>query len=460
MAIQVVILAAGQGKRMYSHYPKVLHHLAGKPLLEHVICTALTLSPDTPPIIVNGHLGHVLHTALAHYNVRWVEQKEQLGTGHALLQALTAIADEDQVLVLYGDVPLISVETLKNLLTTTPPQAVGMLTAQLSNPSGYGRIKRDQAQRVIGIVEEKDATKEERAITEINPGIYFVAARVLKKWLPHLQNNNAQKEYYLTDIIALCVQEHIPVHVVQPQAQEEILGVNNRAHLAQLERYYQRQYAEKLMAQGVTLYDPARLDIRGEVQVGRDVSIDINVIIEGRVVIGDQCSIGPNTILRNVELGPRVEVKANSIIDGAEIAADCIIGPFARIRPGTVLSEHVHIGNFVEIKNTIVDAKTKINHLSYMGDSEIGKDVNIGAGSITCNYDGINKHKTVIGDRVMVGSDTTLVAPITIHDDAYIATATTVRKDVPAQALVFNVREEKIREGWVAARKDKKKAEI
>lgn len=457
MTIQVVILAAGQGKRMYSNFPKVLHHLAGKPLLEHVIDTALSISPETQPIVVNGHQGSVLSRALAHHHVRWIEQKEQLGTGHALLQALPAIADSDQVLVLYGDVPLISVATLEKLINKTPANAVGMLTAELANPTGYGRIKRDQQHHIMGIVEEKDATAAERKITEINPGIYLVSALQLKKWLPLLKNKNAQNEYYLTDIIALAVQEKIPVHAVQPIANEEILGVNDRLQLAHLERYYQRQYAEKLMRQGVTLYDPARLDIRGEVHIGRDVSIDVNVICEGRVVIGDECVIGANVILRNARLDARVEVKANSIIDGAEIAADCIIGPFARIRPGTVLARQTHIGNFVEIKNSAVGEKTKINHLSYVGDSEIGKEVNIGAGTITCNYDGINKYKTVIGDRVLVGSDTTLVAPIIVHDDVYIATATTVRKDVPAGALVYNTREEKIRAGWTATRKAKVK---
>lgn len=459
MAIQVVILAAGQGKRMYSNHPKVLHHLAGKPLLQHVIDTALCISKQPSPIVVSGHQSDILQVALAHHDVRWIEQQEQLGTGHALLQALPLIADDDQVLILYGDVPLISIETLHRLIRATPANAIGILTAKLVNPKGYGRIKRDHAEHIVGIVEEKDASENERAITEINAGIYFVSAAQLKQWLPTLKNNNAQGEYYLTDIIALAVAENKPIHAVHPEAQEEILGVNDRLQLAQLERYYQRSYAEKLLRQGVTLYDPARLDVRGDVRIGRDVSIDVNVILEGRVVIGEGCVIGANTILSNTELGARVTVKANSIIDGAQIAADCIIGPFARIRPGTVLANQTHVGNFVEIKNSSIGEKTKINHLSYVGDSEVGKEVNIGAGTITCNYDGVRKHKTIIGDRVLVGSDSTFVAPVTVHDDVYIATATTIRNDVPAGALVFNKREENIREGWTAKRKEKIKKE-
>lgn len=459
MAIQAVILAAGQGKRMHSKLPKVLHGLAGKPLIQHVIATAQSISPTPSPIIVSGHQSKVLRDALLHYQLRWVEQKEQLGTGHALLQALPEIADTDQVLVLYGDVPLISEAVLKKLIASTPDHALGMLTAVVANPTGYGRIKRDKNQQIIGIVEEKDATADERTITEINPGIYLVPAKYLKKWLPEIKNQNVQGEYYLTDIISLAVEEKIPVHAVQPALEEEILGVNDRVQLMRLERFYQRQYAEKLMRQGVSLCDPERIDIRGEVQIGRDVSIDVNVILEGRVVIGDDCVIGPHTILRNTKLSDHVEIKAYSMIDGAEIAAGCIVGPYARLRPGALLAEGVHIGNFVEIKNSIVGEKTKINHLSYVGDSEIGREVNIGAGTITCNFDGVNKYKTVIGDRVQVGSDSTLVAPVTVHADAYIATATTVRSDVPAGSLVYNKREELIREGWTAARRTKEKKE-
>ena len=406
MAIQVVILAAGQGKRMHSFVPKVLHNLAGKPLLEHVIDTALRVSDESSPIIINGHQGNRIAGMLSHHKVRWVEQKEQLGTGHAVLQALPEIVADGNVLVLYGDVPLISEQTLKTLISTTPVNAIGMIIAHIANPMGYGRIKRNKQNQLIGIVEEKDATAEERAITEINSGIYLVPASYLKKWLPALKNQNVQQEYYLTDIIAIAAKENILVHAISPQYNEEIFGVNDRSQLAQLERFYQYQQAEKLMYQGVTLYDPTRFYLRGEMQVGRDVIIDVNVIFEGRVVLGDECVIGPNVIIRNAEIGARSEIKANSVIDGAEIASRCVVGPFARIRPGTVLTPNVHIGNFVEIKNSVIGEGSKINHLSYVGDSEVGKQVNIGAGTITCNYDGVNKHKTIIGDACLLANTT------------------------------------------------------
>lgn len=455
MAIQTVILAAGQGKRMHSSFPKVLHRLAGKPLLEHVIHTALSISPDTPPIIVTGHQGDLVRNSLAHYNVRWVEQKEQLGTGHAVLQALSEIATDDDVLILYGDVPLISKTTLKKLVETTPKNTIGMLTAQLSHPAGYGRIKRNKTHQIIGVVEEKDATETERQINEINPGIYFATAKHLKKWLPTLKNKNAQGEYYLTDIIKFAGEEEILIHDVQPHASEEILGINDRSQLAHLERSYQRMMAENFMRQGVTIYDPMRFDVRGDVKIGRDVVIDINVILEGDVKIGNECIIGSNSILRNVVLGERVEVKANSVIDGAEIASDCIIGPFARIRPGTVLAPQVHVGNFVEVKNSEIGEASKVNHLSYIGDSEIGKRVNVGAGTITCNYDGANKHKTTIGDDVHIGSDTQLVAPVSVGAGATIAAGSTVIKDVPAQQLTLTHRIDQRSKEW--KRPEKKK---
>ncbi|MBX3708492.1 MAG: bifunctional UDP-N-acetylglucosamine diphosphorylase/glucosamine-1-phosphate N-acetyltransferase GlmU [Gammaproteobacteria bacterium] len=456
MAIQVVILAAGQGKRMHSKRPKVLHHLAGKPLLEHVINIAAVISPAVLPIIVCGHQRAKLLEELTHHHVNWVEQKEQLGTGHALLQAMPHISEDDNVLVLYGDVPLISVQTLKKLIETTPENALGMLTAYLSNPSGYGRIQRDKQQHIIGIVEEKDATEEERAITEINPGIYYLPARYLKKWLPSLKNKNVQQEYYLTDIIWLAVQEKILVHAVQPDKVEEILGVNDRIQLAWLERFYQRQMAEKFMRQGVTLYDPARLDVRGEIQMGRDVSIDVNVILEGRVIIGNECVIGPNTVLRNVELGDRVEVKANTLIDGAVIAADCVIGPFARIRPDTNLARKAHVGNFVEIKKSHIGQESKINHLSYIGDSEVGDNVNIGAGTITCNYDGVNKHKTIIGDYAFIGSNSQLVAPVTIGVGATIGAGSTITQDAPPYKLTLSRVQQNTVENWKRPQKAEK----
>ena len=445
---------------MQSHLPKVLHTLAGKPLLLHVIDTAMALSPAVAPIIVYGHKGQTLRDALSFKKVIWVEQQDQLGTAHAVLQSLPEVSNRDHILVLYGDVPLIAEQTLKKLIDTTPADAIGMLTANLANPAGYGRIKRDSNNHITGIIEEKDATEQERKLTEINPGIYYVPTVLLNKWLPNLENNNAQNEYYLTDIIALAKKENIPVHAIQPARQEEILGVNDRVQLAQLERFYQRQYAEKLMRNGVTIYDPARIDVRGELHTGLDVVIDVNVIIEGKVTIGNECVIGANTILRNTILGDRVAVKPNSIIDGAEIASDSQIGPFARIRPGTMLAAHAHVGNFVEIKNSVIGAGSKVNHLSYIGDSDVGQRVNIGAGTITCNYDGANKHKTVIGDDVHIGSDTQLVAPVTIGAGATIGAGSTVIKDAPAQQLTLTHKiEQRSVKGWqrpVKKEKEKK----
>lgn len=435
MTIQTVILAAGQGKRMHSDLPKVLHCLAGKPILEHVIETAIKIMPEVKPVVVYGHQGEVLKAQLAHSPVHWAHQAEQLGTGHALQQALGHVSDEALVLVLYGDAPLISVATLKRLIEATSADSIGMLTAVLDNPTGYGRIKRDAQQRIVGIVEEKDATPAEREIREVNSGIYVLPARHLKKWLPQLKNKNAQGEYYLTDVIAMAVSEAMQVRAVQPENQQEICGINDRIQLAQAERFYQYRQAEILMRQGVTLLDPARLDVRGEVTIGRDVTIDVNVILEGRVVISDGCMIGANTIIRDSELGLQVEVRANSVIEGASVGDHCVIGPFARLRPDAVLASHAHIGNFVEIKKSQIGEGTKINHLSYIGDSEIGSKVNIGAGTITCNYDGVNKHKTIIGDKAFVGSGTELVAPVMIGAGATIGAGSTITEDAPAEQL-------------------------
>lgn len=439
MAIQVVILAAGVGTRMRSHRPKVLQEIAGKTLIQHVIQTATTISEKKRPIVIDGHQGERIREALSAAKLCWVRQKEQLGTGHALLQALPDIADDDSVLVLYGDVPLISPTTLQTLIQTTPEEALGLLTTHVANATGYGRIKRDEANRVIGIVEEKEATAQERLITEINPGIYLVPLRYLKKWLPLLRNDNAQGEYYLTDIVTLAVRDRVAIHTLPVLQSEEVMGVNDAVQLAQLERFYQRQCAEKLMRQGVILRDPARLDIRGDVHIGRDVTLDVNVMLEGRVVIGDECTIEANTILRDTELGCRVQVKVNSVIEGAVIADDAVIGPFARLRSGTVLGKGAHIGNFVEIKSSIIGSETKVNHLSYVGDSDIGKRVNIGAGTITCNYDGAKKHKTIIGDHAFIGSSTQLVAPVTIGEGATIGTGSVVTKDAPPHQLTLTL---------------------
>jgi bifunctional UDP-N-acetylglucosamine pyrophosphorylase / glucosamine-1-phosphate N-acetyltransferase len=455
MTLTIVILAAGQGKRMRSNLPKVLHRLAGKTILEHVIDTAAQLAPQRPPIVVYGHQGDAVRHALANVNANWVEQTEQLGTGHALQQALPQLTPDGRVLVLYGDVPLISQNTLSNFITRTPANAVGIITAELTNPHGLGRIIRDEKNNIIDIIEEKDATKEERAIQEINSGIYLIPARYLQQWLSKLHNKNAQQEYYLTDIIKMAVHENIPIHSEHPDHYEEILGVNDRLQLAALERFYQRQQAEKLMRQGVTLRDPARFDLRGELTIGQDVVVDINVIVEGRVTIGNHCTIGPNCILRNVVLGDHVEIKANSFIDGAEIATHCTIGPFARIRPGTILASHVEVGNFAEIKNSLVGQASKIHHVSYIGDSEIGKQVNIGAGTITCNYDGVNKHRTVIGDNAFIGSNTEIVAPVRIGEGAMIGAGSTITEDAPAHQLTLARAKQCTVEGWKRKNKEK-----
>ena len=363
--LSTVILAAGQGKRMHSETPKVLHPLAGKALLEHVVNTAALLGET--PIVIYGHEGEKVTQKLAHLNVTWVQQSEQLGTGHAVLQALPHIPDDHRVLVLYGDVPLISPDTLKKLLASTPVNEIGILTAHFSDPTGLGRILRNDNGSITGIVEEKDADAYQRQIQEINSGIYILPAKILKQWLPALKNQNAQKEYYLTDIITKAAEAHIPIHSTQPDNSEEVAGINDRVQLIKLERFHQQQLAENFLRSGVTIYDPARFDVRGELTIGCDTTIDINVIFEGHVKIGQHCTIGPNCVLRNVIIGDRVDIRANSIIDGAEIAEDCTVGPFARLRPGTVLASRSHIGNFVEIKNSEIGIASKVNHLSYVG---------------------------------------------------------------------------------------------
>ncbi len=437
MALSVVILAAGQGKRMRSELPKVLHCLAGKPLLEHVVTTTHGLDSHLTPLVIYGHAGEKVQHALAHLNVTWVPQSEQLGTGHALLQAMPFIPDDHRILVLYGDVPLISIATLKKFIATTDANSIGILTAHLPNPHGLGRILRNKQNDIIGVIEEKDADEHQRYLNEINSGIYLLPAAYVKKSLPLLQNNNAQKEYYLTDIIGHAAQNNMPIQSMLVRTHEEILGVNDKVQLSVLERYFQYQHAEKLMRDGVTIIDPHRIDIRGEVSVGNDTTIDVNVIFEGHVKIGKHCSIGPNSILKNVILGDHVEIKANCVIDGAEIAAGCIIGPFARIRPGTTLDLHSHVGNFVEIKNSMIGAGSKINHLSYIGDTDIGKKVNVGAGTITCNYDGVNKHRTIIEDNVFIGSNSQLVAPVTIGEGATIGAGSTITRNAPPYQLTI-----------------------
>lgn len=457
MTIQVIILAAGQGKRMCSRLPKVLHKLGGESLLEHVLAIARVIAPDTQPLVVVGHGGDQVKHQLQHQRLNWAEQKEQLGTGHAVLQALPHVGNAEQILILSGDVPLLMPETLTTLLAQTPRNALGVLTAIVKQPMGYGRIVRDAAGQVTRVVEEKDANSDERQLNEINAGVYLVPRALLAAWLPRLSNQNQQREYYLTDIIDLAVREQIPIVTVHPKDESEILGVNDRVQLACLERLYQRKQMEGLMRQGVTFLDPGRVDIRGKVRVGRDVTIDVNVILEGQVVIGDDCVIGAQVRLSDVTLGQSVHVKDHSVLEGAQVADGSIIGPFARLRPGTWLERETHIGNFVEVKNSQVGAYSKINHLSYIGDSDIGKRVNVGAGTITCNYDGANKHRTVIGDDVHIGSATQLVAPVTVGEGATLGAGSTLIKNAPAGQLTLTHKlDQRSIKGWERPKKQEK----
>lgn len=438
MSLQVVILAAGQGKRMQSAIPKVLHTLGGRPLLSHVIETATKiLNSASRPIIVTGHGAEHVKKAFHEQDIEWVYQAEQLGTAHALMQTIPHLQDDSRVLVLYGDVPLISAHTLQKLIMATPSDAVGILTKNLPEPFGYGRIIRDDLGRIQAIVEEKDLSSDEKQIHEINTGIYCFPAHHLKTWLPQISNHNAQHELYLTDTIAIAARARVPIHSIKASSIEEISGVNDCIQLAALERYYQKQQAINLMENGVKIMDPSRIDIRGDVLIGTDVTIDINVILEGRIEIGSHSYIGPNTYLKNMSCKDHVIINANSVIENAMIGEHCQIGPFARIRPETTLRNHVHIGNFVEIKNSVIDDHSKVNHLSYIGDSEVGKRVNIGAGTITCNYDGAHKHKTVIHDDVHIGSGSELVAPIDIGMGATIGAGSIVTQNAAPNKLTL-----------------------
>ncbi|MEK7991269.1 MAG: bifunctional UDP-N-acetylglucosamine diphosphorylase/glucosamine-1-phosphate N-acetyltransferase GlmU [Thiotrichaceae bacterium] len=437
MKLAIVILAAGQGKRMHSDLPKVLHPLVDKPLLQHVIETAQTLKPNDI-YIVYGHGGDRVRNELQHCAVHWVEQKQQLGTGHAVAQAMPLIDTDALVLVLYGDVPLIQSTTLQALCIPESEQALRLLTASLDNPTGYGRIMRNAANQVTQIIEEKDADNNIRQIREVNTGILAVPAYYLRKWLNALNTSNAQGEYYLTDIIEMAAQAGINIFTHQPDSRYEVLGVNNRMQLAELERYYQKKQAMELMQAGVTLKDPARLDIRGQVQTGFDVSIDVNVILEGKVTLGHRVTIGANTIIKNSSIGDDCEILPNSLIENAQVGSHCRIGPYARLRPDAKLANDVHVGNFVEIKKTTVAAGSKINHLTYIGDAEVGSGVNIGAGTITCNYDGVNKWQTVIGDNAFIGSGTQLVAPVTVGENVTIGAGSTITKDTPNSGLTLS----------------------
>ena len=445
--LSIIILAAGLGKRMYSKLPKVLHKLAGKPLIRHVLDTAIALQPNSIHIVY-GHGGEQVRAVIADTNINWAPQAQQLGTGHAVSQAMPNIADDAMVLVLCGDVPLTSPTTLQALSSQVDADSLGVLTVVLDNPYGYGRIVRNAQGQVERIVEEKDADINQQQIKEINTGIFIVPAAHLRRWLASLNNNNAQGEYYLTDIVALAVAENRAIHTSVTNDMYEVMGVNNRLQLATLERYYQTQQVNQLMLAGVTVHDPARLDIRGTVQAGHDVSIDVNVILEGEITLGHRVKIGPHTIIHNAKIGDDVEILSHCVIEDVVIGANCRIGPYARLRPATVLAEQVHIGNFVELKKSTVAQGSKINHLSYIGDSEIGSGVNIGAGTITCNYDGVNKHKTIIGDRAFIGSDTQFIAPVTVGAGATIGAGSTITQNAPAEALTVSRSPQETINGW------------
>ena len=451
MPLDVIVLAAGLGKRMRSELPKVLHPLAGRPLLAHVLDAARALAPRRM-FVVHGHGAERVRAAFPDAGVDWVLQAKQLGTGHAVLQALPQVASDADVLVLYGDVPLVRPATLRRLVEGARG-SVGIVVAELDDPSGYGRIVRDAAQRVARIVEQKDATASELAIREVNAGFFCLSARRLAPWLAKIGNHNAQNEYYLTDLVALAVADAVPVVAVKVEDPWEVAGVNSMQELAVLERVCQGREARRLLDAGVTLADPARIDVRGALECGRDVAIDVNCVFEGRVSLGDNVRVGPNCVLKNVSIGAGTEVLAFSHLDDAELGERCRVGPFARLRPGARLAEDVHVGNFVEVKASRLGAGSKANHLSYIGDAEVGSRVNVGAGTITCNYDGATKHRTVIEDDCFIGSDATLVAPVRIARGSYIGAGSTISKDTPpGQLTVARARQVSI-PSWKPPRK-------
>ncbi len=450
MSLAVVILAAGKGTRMKSALPKVLHPIAGRPMVQHVIDAAAALEPLST-LVVYGHGGERVREAVGGERLQWVEQAEQLGTGHAVAQALPLLAEQascETVLVLYGDVPLIQPQTLREFVAQVDDKTLALMTLTLDDPQGYGRIVRGVDGAVERIVEQKDASDAEKAIREINTGILACNRQFLADSLPRLSNNNAQGEYYLTDLIAMAVDAGLTVATAQPRFHWEVDGVNDRVQLSRLERVYQSVQAEALMRGGATLFDPSRLDIRGNAQVGSDVVIDVNVVLEGEVRIGDNVHIGPNCLIRNATLKDGVVVEANSVIDGAMVGEQCQVGPFARLRPGTELATGARVGNFVETKKTYVGEGSKVNHLTYLGDSRVGKAVNVGAGTITCNYDGINKFQTIMEDGAFIGSNSSLVAPVTIGANATVGAGSVVTRDVPAQALAVARGRQRNMENW------------
>ncbi|KOE62219.1 bifunctional UDP-N-acetylglucosamine diphosphorylase/glucosamine-1-phosphate N-acetyltransferase GlmU [Aggregatibacter actinomycetemcomitans] len=433
-ALSVVILAAGKGTRMYSDLPKVLHPIAGKPMVKHVIDTAKQLGARNIHLVY-GHGGDLIQQRLAGEPVNWVLQTEQLGTGHAMQQAAPFFADDENILMLYGDAPLITKDTLEKLIAAKPDNGIALLTVVLDNPTGYGRILRENG-NVVGIVEQKDANVEQLNIQEVNTGVMVSDGASFKKWLAQLDNNNAQGEYYMTDVIALANRDGCQVAAVQAVDLMEVEGANNRLQLTALEQYFQQKQARELLLAGVMLLDPNSFKLRGELTHGKDVEIDMNVILNGKVRLGNRVKIGAGCVLTNCDIGDDVEIKPYSVLEEASVGANAAIGPFSRLRPGADLAENTHVGNFVEIKKAYIGKGSKVNHLTYVGDAEIGKDCNIGAGVITCNYDGANKFKTTIGDNVFVGSDSQLVAPVTIESGATIGAGSTIRYDVKRDELV------------------------
>jgi bifunctional UDP-N-acetylglucosamine pyrophosphorylase / glucosamine-1-phosphate N-acetyltransferase len=452
--MNIVILAAGMGKRMQSALPKVLHPLAGKPLLSHVVDTARSLSPSRLCVIY-GHGGALVPERLQSPDIAFAKQEPQLGTGHAVMQALPHLNDDVPTLILYGDVPLTTARSLRRLLDIAEKNKLSILTVDLENPIGYGRIVREAGQ-IKRIVEQKDANEAERTIREVNTGIMVAPTVKLKEWLSTLSNNNAQGEYYLTDIVARAVADGVPVVAAQPDAVWETLGVNSKVQLAELERLHQKNVANALLEGGVTLADPARIDVRGTLTCGRDVSIDVNCVFEGMVDLADGVVIGPNCVIKNARIGKGAHIKAFCHIEEATVGGESLVGPFARLRPGSELGQEVHIGNFVEVKNSRIDDKSKANHLAYVGDSDVGSRVNIGAGVITVNYDGVNKHRTVIEDDAFVGSDCQLIAPVRVAQGATIAAGTTLTKDAPAAKLTISRVRQVTVEGWQRPTKNKK----
>lgn len=454
--MNIVILAAGQGKRMQSNLPKVLHRVAGRPMLMHVLQAVRPLAPQRIIVVVGHGAAAVMQACADQPNLAFAQQHQQLGTGHALQQAMPMVDDKGITLMLYGDVPFIRTETLRTLLVATGANGCGLLTVNLPDPSGYGRIIRNANGQVQRIVEQKDATAQEQTLTEVNTGILAAPTVHLKRWLVQLKNDNAQGEYYATDLIGMAASEGMPIHTVHPAASWETEGINDKIQLAAVERAYQRYQARILMEQGVTLLDPNRFDLRGTLHCGKDVSIDVNCVFEGKVMLADGVSIGPNCLIKDAQIGAGTKIEAFTHMENVRIGANAKIGPYARLRPGTVLSDETHIGNFVELKNTHMGRGSKANHLAYLGDAQVGAAVNYGAGSITANYDGANKHRTVIEDNVHVGSNCVLVAPVTIAQGATIGAGSTISKPVPAGGLTIARAKQSTLAGWVRPAKLKK----